>query len=331
MTIESFVEGPLSWIVFSIFFLGILFRFLMFVFATFKSKKNKPANWKYTAATFGRFLLPLHKTFIKKPIYTTLRYIFHICMIIVPVGLAGHIILVESSSLGLSWVALPDTWADGLTITFIVLAVIFLIRRIVLPGIRKKSAPFDYIFIVVCLLPFLSGYFLSHGTLDSIPFFYNNMLTIHILSAEIMILMTVFLFLRSRLDKKKCTGCASCELNCPTGTLESVDKGKQRIFSYAHYQCISCGECIQTCPENAAELRHEVGPVRFFQILSKQEIQSVDLRTCERCGQFYAPEPQLEKMGKTVPHEYINFCPSCKKSNLASTFRQFSPKVKKIV
>ena len=331
MNFGAFVEGPLTWAVFIIFCSGILFRLSIFIFSIFKSRKNRPFEQKYTVKTLARFIFPLHKIFIKKPVYTVLRYVFHICMIIVPVGLAGHIILVESSSLGLSWISLPDEWADFMTIMFIILCFIFLARRIVIPEIRKKSSTFDYIFIMISVLPFLSGYFLAHGTLDSIPFFYDNMLIIHILSAQIMILTTVFLFVRSRLDKKKCTGCASCELSCPTGTLEANDKGKKRVFTYSHYQCVACGSCIESCPENAAELRHEFSPVKLFQIISKSEIRAVDLRTCERCGAYYAPELQLEKVSETIKEDYINFCPNCKKTTHANAFRQVSQKIRKIV
>ncbi len=327
MDLESFVLGPLLWIVFSVLLIGILFRLSFFLFSIFKGNRYKyeTLNWKYIFAALGRFFFPLHKAIIRKPVYTILRYIFHICMIVVPVGLDGHITLWEASSFELSWPALPDTLADWLTIIFIVLAIFFLLRRIIFPEIRRKSSTFDYIFIIICLLPFLSGYFLAHGTLNSVPFFLDNMLSIHILSSCVMLITAVFLFLISRLDKKTCTGCAACELICPTGTIEYVEKGIQRIFSYSHYQCISCGACICTCPEGAAELRHEIGPKKFFQVLKKQAIRSVELKICQRCGALFAPEPQLDRICETITDDYIHFCPKCKKINHADTFRRVNP------
>lgn len=325
MDFESFIEGPLLWIVFSILIIGILFRGSFFIFSIFKSHKYKHLSRTFIFAPLGRFFFPLHKAIIKKPIYTTLRYIFHICMVVVPVGLPAHIMLWESSSLELSWPALPDAAAEWMTVFVIVLAAGFLLRRIIFPGIRRQSSFFDYTFIFIILLPFLSGYFLAHGTLDSIPFFSDPMLTIHILSGCVMIITAVFLFLRSRLDIEKCTGCAACELDCPTGTLESIDKGIQRIFSYSHYLCISCGACINVCPEGAAQLRHEIGLLRFFQVLKKQAIRSVELKTCKKCGDLFAPVPQLDQAAKTITEDYIYFCPRCKKRNAADTFRQISP------
>lgn len=331
MDFETFIEGPLLWVVFSILIAGIISRFFFFLVSIFKSKKNEPGrfNWQFVLSSVGRFFFPLHKAIIKKPIYTILRYIFHICLILVPLGLDGHITLWEASSLELSWPALPDNLADGMTLVFIVLGLLFLVRRIILPEIRRKSSLIDYIFIIICLLPFLSGYFLAHGTLDSISFFADNMFSIHILSSCVMIITAVFLFLRSRLDIKKCTGCAACEMNCPTGTLDYIDKGRQRIFNYSHYQCISCGECINTCPEDAAELRHEIGLLKFFRVLKKQEIRAVELEACRQCGAFFAPEPQIESIAKTIEEDYLHFCPKCKKANYADTFRSMLPWTKR--
>jgi NAD-dependent dihydropyrimidine dehydrogenase PreA subunit len=329
MDFETFIEGPLLWVVFSILIIALVLRFFFFLFSIFKSKKNQNEathlNRKFILSTIGRFLFPLHKAIIRKPVYTILRYLFHLGLILVPIGLYGHITMWEASSLELSWPALPDALADAMTVLFIILSLLFLLRRIVLPEIRRRSSAFDYIFILVCLLPFLSGYFLAHGTLDAIPFFVDHMLSIHILSSSLMIVTAAFLFLRSRLDSKNCTGCAACELNCPTGTLEYIDKGNRRLFYYSHYQCISCGECINTCPEDAAELRHETGLTDFFRVLKKQEVRAVELNVCRRCGALFAPVPQVEKIAAAISEDYIHFCDRCKKTNAADTFRRMLP------
>ena len=54
-------------------------------------------NLRYILITFGRWLLPLNKDVVKNPIFTTLGYVFHICLIVVPIWLSGHIRLWEES------------------------------------------------------------------------------------------------------------------------------------------------------------------------------------------------------------------------------------------
>lgn len=330
MDFSSFTEGPLLWIIFLVFIVGIITRLVFFFFEIIKSSRDKDYRLRYSVATLGRSFLPFHNALRKKPLYASLRYIFHICLIVVPIWFSGHITLWEESRFEWTWRSLPDAWADWMTLLLLGLATYFLIRRIAAKDIRFNSSVPDYVIIILSALPFVTGYFLTHGSLDSIAFLGDNMWTIHILSGEAMIIMAVFLFCRTRLNTQKCTGCAACELNCPTGTLESTDEGNLRIFTYSHYQCICCGECVNTCPENAAELRHEISFARFFQIAPKQEIRAVELKACERCGALFAPEPQLDKVAQTITADYLRFCPKCRKANLRDTLYRLAPWPKKI-
>jgi nitrate reductase gamma subunit len=102
---------------------------------------------------------------IKRPVYTTLRYIFHACLVVVPIWFSGHIVLWEESSFELYWTEIPDEWADWMTILLLFLAVYFLIRRIILTNIRAVSSISDHLLIIIAALPFMTGYFLTHGTL----------------------------------------------------------------------------------------------------------------------------------------------------------------------
>ena len=79
MDFYSILEGPLLWIVFLVFFAGLLIRSLFFLWALIKSK-SRPEEKKQISilSILARFFLPLHKAFVKKPFYTALRYIFHV-------------------------------------------------------------------------------------------------------------------------------------------------------------------------------------------------------------------------------------------------------------
>ena len=271
-----------------------------------------------------RACIPFHKAILKKPVYIVLRYVFHICLIAVPVWLNGHIVLWEESIFEWSWVALPDVWADRLTLLFLGIATYFLIRRLAVPEIRHNSSMSDYLLILVAIFPFATGYFLASGSLDSIAFFYNHLETLHILSAEAMLTVAVFLFYKTQFNVDTCTGCAACEISCPTGTLLSGEEGRFRIFSYLHYQCICCGACVKVCPEDAAALKHEIRPLGFFQVFSRRKIQSVALTGCQKCGALFAPEPQIEKANRLIAADFFQICPRCRADNYVKIIKPAS-------
>jgi Pyruvate/2-oxoacid:ferredoxin oxidoreductase delta subunit len=325
MDFSSFLEGPFLWIVFLTFIAAIIVRFAFFLYALMRSGKHRNFRLFYSATTFIRLFLPFHKAMVGKPFYTILRYLFHICLFAVPIWFIGHIALWEESRFEWTWLSLPDEWIDWMTLLVLGLAGYFLIRRIASKELRTNSSVTDYCVIVITALPFLTGYFLTHATLDSITFFSNNMWNIHIICGGAMILMAAFLFCRTRMDTRKCTGCAACEISCPTRTIESSDKTNQRIFTYSHYQCICCGACVDTCPEQAAELRHEISLRRFFQIITRYEIRSVELAVCERCGELFAPVPQMDKICQTFAHDYLRLCPRCRMLNIGDLLHQLSP------
>ena len=316
------------WVAFLLFLVALATRVSLSCYTIIKNSKHKDYAFRNVMLIFGRAFLPLHKAFLKKPIYTTLRYVFHTCLIVVPIWSSGHIGLWEESRFEWYWTPLSDELIDRMTLIFLGLAAFFFLRHIISSDIRSNSAISDYILIIITAMPFLTGYFLTHGNLDAIPLLGNNMWTIHILSGEAMLFIMVFLFCGARLNAKKCTGCAACELSCPTGTLESVDKGPLRLFRFSNYQCILCGSCVNTCPEEAANLRHEISIRKYFPISPKREINSVKLEECKKCGVFYVPEPQLSKIAQKFAHEYLHFCPRCRGVNYTHIFHQLSSRKK---
>ena len=304
---------------FLILILGVSLRIFFFLFAVGKCSLHADHPWRTLIADFGRVFAPLHAAFSKKAVYAVMRYVFHTCVLVVPIWYSGHIYLWEEYGFYWYWTPLPDGWSDRLTIAVLAFAGYFLVRRTVGLIIRRNASISDFLIIAITALPFLTGYLFTTGTLDSIPFFDYHLQNIHILTAEIMMAMVAFLFCRTRLTAAKCTGCASCEASCPTHALTVTEKGRRRIFNYALYQCICCGACMHTCPEGAAELRHEISLKRFFQITAKQEIRSVELAACERCGALFAPRPQIDRLNSKLSEGFGYICPKCKQRQSAKT------------
>ncbi|MEN8246802.1 MAG: 4Fe-4S dicluster domain-containing protein [Thermodesulfobacteriota bacterium] len=270
-------------------------------------------------------MVPFHRAILKKPVYATIRYAFHACLLIVPVWYSGHIYLWEESRFAWYWTPLPDIWADWMTLAILSACVFFLVRRILFKR-HLKIGIFDFILVLITGTPFLSGYLLTHGTLDGIAFFDNYLWYLHVISGEAMLVMIVFLFCRTHLSKKRCAGCAACVENCPTETLEYEDRNAFRLFKYSHYQCICCGSCVNVCPDQAAGLRHELRLRNLIQITSKVEIRKVELKTCAHCGIHFAPKPQVEKLSWSLNQDEIeiitlDLCPRCKKIRIADVGR----------
>jgi NAD-dependent dihydropyrimidine dehydrogenase PreA subunit len=313
MRLDLFVEGPLLRCVFVAFFIGIAARTAFFLKAILASSKEKDSVLKYVLVALGRSLFPFHMGLKKRPLYASLRYVFHVCLFVVPVFLSGHIVLWEESRFEWGWTPLPDIWADRLTLLVLALCLTFLVRRILVPEVRHLSGLSDCLFIVVVSMPFLTGYLLSHGVPGSLPFLQKNMWTLHVLSGEVMLISAVFLSCGTRLTEARCTGCAACVFACPTGTLAATDKETDRIFLYSHYQCICCASCVGSCPEDAAELRHEVSLRRILPESAKREIRSVRLEACEKCSALFVPEPQLREVLATVTDDYLRLCTQCRK------------------
>lgn len=191
MDFYAFVEGPLLWFAFLTFMIGTVLRMALVVARTVRMDQPMVRffRWKYVLATFARWLLPLNKDMLKNPVFMTLVYVFHICLIVVPVFLGGHVALWDESRFEWSWPSIPDVWADWMTLTLIAISLFFFLRRLISADIRLISTLSDYLLIVVTALPFVTGYFLSHGTVDSVAFIGENITLIHMLSGELMLIL----------------------------------------------------------------------------------------------------------------------------------------------
>ncbi len=201
MTFTAFVEGPLVWIAFLTFLFGSVLRLIFFF--TLSSKKDKPIyrffSLKWMLLSIVRWLLPANVDLKKNPIFSILGYVFHICLLAVPLFYSAHIMLWEESRFKWKWWTMPDSWADWLTLILLAIALFFIIRRLILPAVRIITTPSDYLLIVVCALPFLTGYVNTHPDglayqwiTSALPIYGQYSNTIHIMSGALMLIVVPF-------------------------------------------------------------------------------------------------------------------------------------------
>jgi Pyruvate/2-oxoacid:ferredoxin oxidoreductase delta subunit len=302
----DFLEGTFVRVVFALLFAGILLRLILFAVSLGREAKSPLAD--RSEAGFLRSMVPYHRGMAKNPVNALLGYLFHVCLILVPLGFSGHIALWSDSP---SHWSLPTPLVDAMTIVVVIFSIFYLVRRIFLKRYRQESSPSDYVLIVLTGLPFVNGFLLSHVN-GSTPF-----RVAHILAGSAFILMTIFLLLRPRVREKTCTACASCAVQCPGHALKSRDEGDLRMLEYTPARCIVCGGCVAVCPEGAAGLRHVLGFRGLLRRFAGERLHAAAMETCPGCGERFAPLPQVEKIGRETAQEQVRYCERCKRERVA--------------
>jgi NADH dehydrogenase/NADH:ubiquinone oxidoreductase subunit G len=76
-------------------------------------------------------------------------------------------------------------------------------------------------------------------------------------------------------------------------------------------RCIACGSCAYICPTQAIYLQDNQG-IRILNTPSgKMEFK---LKSCSKCGSYFAPEKQIQHMARTsgLPPEKFDLCMDCR-------------------
>ncbi len=195
---ESFLEftkGPLFRITFLIMVLGLLRHLLLLIFGMVQAVRkvaepvppySAPLK-KLTIQTIDWFL-PLNHLKSRK-LYSIASIIFHIGLIFVPIFLFAHIQLWRKV-IGFGWLSIGQEYLDILTLITIAAGVVLFIGRVGNRDSRFISRPQDYLLTWILIIPFISGYLAMHPHL--LPFSYNLMMIIHVLSGELVFVLIPF-------------------------------------------------------------------------------------------------------------------------------------------
>ena len=184
----AFVTGPLAWLAFTIFFVGVTVRVVLYI---------KGLSWQLDRVAYRHhrvygirgalrsifyWLVPFGtRSWRYYPGFTVIVFVFHVGLLLTPVFLLGHNILL-TERWGFSLPALPEALADVMTLGVIVAAVFIVLRRIALPEVRILTKPYDLLVLAIAVAPFLTGFLAYHHIGN-----YRFWLILHILCGEIML------------------------------------------------------------------------------------------------------------------------------------------------
>jgi nitrate reductase gamma subunit len=181
----EFISGPLVWIAFAGLFGGLAYQLVMMAKLAQRERVVYPTlDVKYGVRSLLHWLIPFagRKTRLH-PFYTLISFGFHVCLLVTPLFVAGHVLLFEQSW-GFKWWMLPESWADGMTLVVIGACLFFVLRRLLRPEVRNVSYPSDYLLALLVLAPFATG-FIAHQ--QWLP--YRPMIIIHGLSGVLALLL----------------------------------------------------------------------------------------------------------------------------------------------
>jgi nitrate reductase gamma subunit len=184
----EFVRGPLSMISFAVLVLGICFRLVSFYLKGFNPKMLYPRqNLTHGLRSIITGLVPFATRFMReRPLFTIITFLFHLCVLLVPLFFMAHIVL-WFESYGLLWQNISNSIADIMTLFVLFSCIFFFIRRRLIPEIKMVTQSSDFVLLILIFISFLTGFLAFHQLGP-----YRPMIILHILSSEVLIAMIPF-------------------------------------------------------------------------------------------------------------------------------------------
>lgn len=188
----DFGRGPLFRLCFVLMILGLGRIFILSVVGmieNYRRSSDKIVPYKDLVGKTISWLIPVNRLWRKRPVYSTASFAFHVGLILVPLFYGAHVLLWEKS-LGFAWFSISQTLADILTIVVVLSGIVLFLMRALYRPARALSRKQDYVWPLLLIMPFLTGYICAHWNVSSLT--YQWMMLIHIYSANLVMVMIPF-------------------------------------------------------------------------------------------------------------------------------------------
>ena len=185
-------RGPLFRLSFAILILGLARLILLDVwgaYSAYRKAGDKEIPWKLLIRRGLEWLIPVKRVARNRPVYSIFSILFHVGLLIVPIFLFAHVQL-WNQSVGIAWFTIPYEAAQWLTISTIVFAFALLIARLFNITSSFISRKQDYLWPVLLLLPFVSGFICAQMNVNAET--YRFFMLIHILSGDLIFILIPF-------------------------------------------------------------------------------------------------------------------------------------------
>jgi nitrate reductase gamma subunit len=185
----AFLTGPALWATFIIFIGGLVVRF---AFLAGLSRERDRVFYNHADMSWGwrsiiHWLIPLGSVSVRQqPIFALVFYVFHVCLLAVPLFLNAHNLLWDESFRVSLW-SMSDKLADILAMVVVGCGIFLFIRRLVRPEVRILTGVWDYTLLLLTLAPFVTGVLAYHQWGP-----YETILILHVLFAEVLLIVIPF-------------------------------------------------------------------------------------------------------------------------------------------
>jgi len=195
--IFDFIRGPLVWISFIVFFLGIIYQVFSFLSLTTKKeavfynprprKKLEPARFNLETILQGLSKIRLSVVGVN-PVMIIVTTVFHVCLVVAPLFVVAHNVLLDQY-IGVSFFSFSEKMTDYMTIALMACIAFFLYRRLFVARVRAITSFYDYVMLFLAAAPFVTGFLAYHQIMID---HYRLIISLHILSGELMLMAVPF-------------------------------------------------------------------------------------------------------------------------------------------